>query len=199
MPARKTLSEFESMRRLAATGIPVAAERLCASAALAESAAVELGFPVAVKLCGDAIAHKTERGLVRLGLRDAAAARAAALELLAAARPEDGPIGILVARMVAGKRELIAGCATDPTFGLPPRPVTTSAKSCASTALTGSLSFTVQETFLAVVGDGSLRRIDTAWGGTESTVQVQVAAALVLPSVSAAVTEKVCGPCARPL
>ena len=37
-----------------------------------------LGFPVVVKLCGDAIAHKTERGLVRLGLRDADAVRDAA-------------------------------------------------------------------------------------------------------------------------
>jgi len=117
VPARKTLSEFESKRRLAATGIPVAAERLCPDAESAERAAVELGFPVAVKLCGDAIAHKTERGLVRLGLREPAAVRAAAAELLAAARPEDGPVALLVARMVAGKRELIAGCATDPTFG----------------------------------------------------------------------------------
>ena len=37
----------------------------------AVAAADALGFPVVVKLCGDAIAHKTERGLVRLGLRDA--------------------------------------------------------------------------------------------------------------------------------
>ena len=38
----------------------------------------ELGFPVVAKLNGDAIAHKTERGLVRLGLADAAAVRQAA-------------------------------------------------------------------------------------------------------------------------
>jgi acetyl-CoA synthetase (ADP-forming) len=117
VPARRTLSEFESKRRLAAAGIAVAPERLCADAAAAERAARELGFPVAAKLCGDTIAHKTERGLVRLGLRDPAGARAAATELLAAARPEDGTVGVLVARMVAGKRELIAGCTTDPTFG----------------------------------------------------------------------------------
>ena len=40
-----------------------------------------------VKLHGDAIAHKTERGLVRLGLTDAAAVRAAAADVLAAATP----------------------------------------------------------------------------------------------------------------
>lgn len=115
--AATTLSEFESKRRLAAAGIPVVDERLCSDAAAAGAAATELGYPVAVKLCGRTIAHKTERGLVRLGLVDAAAVRAAAAELLAAARPEDGPVGLIVARMVAGKRELIAGCATDPTFG----------------------------------------------------------------------------------
>lgn len=113
----KTLSEHESKRRLAANGIAVAEERLCADTAAAVTAATAIGFPVVVKLCGDAIAHKTERGLVRLGLRDEAAVRAAATELLAAARPEDGAVALLVARMVAGKRELIAGCATDPTFG----------------------------------------------------------------------------------
>lgn len=116
-PTTSTLSEYESKRRLAAAGIPVADERLCDDPDAAVAAAAELGMPVAVKLCGRAIAHKTERGLVRLGLRDADAVRAAADELLAAARPDDGPVGLLVARMVAGKRELIAGCATDPTFG----------------------------------------------------------------------------------
>ena len=37
------------------------------------TAADQLGYPVVVKLCGDAIAHKSERGLVRLGLGDRAA------------------------------------------------------------------------------------------------------------------------------
>ena len=117
MSATKTLSEFESKQRLAAAGIPVVAERLCADATAAERAAGELGFPVVVKLCGRAIAHKTERGLVRLGLREHDGVRLAATELLAAARPDDGHVELLVASMVAGKRELIAGCATDPTFG----------------------------------------------------------------------------------
>jgi acetyltransferase len=81
------------------------------------SAASELGFPVVVKLGGDAIAHKTERGLVRLRLNDAAAVETAANELLAAARPEDGDVHLLVAPMIAGTRELIAGFLVDPQFG----------------------------------------------------------------------------------
>jgi len=112
-----TLSEHESKQRLAAAGVPVAPERLVHTPEEAAAAAAELGFPVAVKLCGRAIAHKTERGLVRLGVRDGEGAREAAAAMLAAARPEDGEVGVLVSRMVAGKRELIAGCAVDPTFG----------------------------------------------------------------------------------
>jgi acetyl-CoA synthetase (ADP-forming) len=84
----------------------------------AAAAATELGFPVVAKLCGDAIAHKTERGLVRLGLTDAEAVSAAAADLLAAATPEDGPVGVLVASMVSGNRELIAGLSRDPQFGM---------------------------------------------------------------------------------
>jgi len=43
-------------------------EALATDAAGAVGAAESFGFPVVLKLCGDAIAHKTERDLVRLGL-----------------------------------------------------------------------------------------------------------------------------------
>jgi acetate---CoA ligase (ADP-forming) subunit beta len=113
-----TLSEDESKRRLAAAGVPVPEERVVGSPGEAATAATAIGFPVVAKLCGDGIAHKTERGLVRLGLADAAAVEAAAAELLAAARPEDGDVGVLLAPMVRGARELIAGLHRDPQFGL---------------------------------------------------------------------------------
>jgi acetate---CoA ligase (ADP-forming) subunit beta len=115
--ATRTLSEFDSKQLLAAHGVPVAPERLTASVEEAMDAARALGFPVAVKLCGERIAHKTERGLVRLHLADPGAVRAAASALLAAARPADGNVGLLVGAMVRGTRELIAGCVRDPTFG----------------------------------------------------------------------------------
>jgi succinyl-CoA synthetase beta subunit len=113
-----TLSEAESKRVLALAGVPVLDERVVDSADAAAAAADELGYPVVAKLCGDAIAHKTERGLVRLRLGDAAAVRAAASELLAAARPDDGEVGVLVAPMVSGNRELIAGLHHDGQFGM---------------------------------------------------------------------------------
>jgi acetyltransferase len=112
-----TLSEHASKALLAEFGVPLAREVLAITPAEAAAAAQEIGFPVVLKLCGDAIAHKTERGLVRLGLGDAGGVRAAAAELLAAARPEDGPVSLLVAEQVAGRRELIAGLVRDPQFG----------------------------------------------------------------------------------
>ena len=56
---------------LAAYGVPIVDERLAADPDEAVAMAAGLGFPVVLKLNGDAIAHKTERGLVRLGLADA--------------------------------------------------------------------------------------------------------------------------------
>ena len=95
----------------------MADEREVATAELAAQAAAEIGFPVVAKLCGDAIAHKTERGLVRLKLTSAQAVHEAATGLLAAARPDDGLVTVLVAPMVQGNRELIAGVVRDPQFG----------------------------------------------------------------------------------
>jgi acetyltransferase len=112
-----TLSEAASKQLLAGYGIPVLPERTAAEADGAAAAAKEIGFPVVVKLCGDRIAHKTERGLVRIGLADDLAVREAAAELLAAARPDDGRVELLVAPMVRGSRELIAGLVRDPQFG----------------------------------------------------------------------------------
>lgn len=114
----RTLSEADSKALLAAHGVPVLPERLVGDPDAAVAAADELGYPVVAKLCGDAIAHKTERGLVKLRLGDAAAVRSAVEELLAAARPEDGATGVLVAPMVGGNRELIAGLHRDPQFGM---------------------------------------------------------------------------------
>jgi acetyl-CoA synthetase (ADP-forming) len=116
--AGTTLSEAASKELLGRYGVPLAPERLGSTAEAAVAAADELGYPVVAKLCGDAIAHKTERGLVRLNLGDAAAVATAATDLLAAATPADGPVEVLVAPMVKGSRELIAGLNDDPQFGM---------------------------------------------------------------------------------
>jgi acetyl-CoA synthetase (ADP-forming) len=113
----RTLAEDESSALLAGYGVPVAPAVRAADGDAAVTAARSIGYPVVAKLVGDAIAHKTERGLVRLGLADDAAVRAAAGDLLAAARPEDGAVAVLVAPMLRGTRELVAGLVRDPQFG----------------------------------------------------------------------------------
>lgn len=113
----RTLSEDASKALLAPYGIPFPPEELVGDAAAGVVAARRMGYPVVAKLCGAAIAHKTERGLVRLGCSDDAAVGRAVDELLAAGRPEDDVLGVLVAPMVAGKREFIAGIHRDPQFG----------------------------------------------------------------------------------
>jgi acetate---CoA ligase (ADP-forming) subunit beta len=113
-----TLSEAASKELLATFGVPFPTERVVFTAADAAAAAAEIGFPVVVKLGGDAIAHKTERGLVRLGLGSADQVRDAAEALLAAATPEDGEVHLLVAPMLRATRELIAGLHDDTQFGM---------------------------------------------------------------------------------
>lgn len=115
----RTLSEHESKRILADAGVPVLEERIVDTPDDAARAARALGADtqVVVKLCGEGVAHKTERGLVRLGLRGDEDVRAASQALLDAATPDDGDVGVLVAPMVHGSRELITGVARDPQFG----------------------------------------------------------------------------------
>ena len=111
------LSEANSRRLVEDAGVAVSPWTTASDAGSAAVAAEALGLPVVVKLCGDAIAHNTERGLVRLGLSSRDEAGAAAADLLAAARPEDGEVGLLVSTMVHGNRELIAGLVRDEQFG----------------------------------------------------------------------------------
>ncbi len=112
-----TLSEAASRTLVAEAGVAVSAWATADDPDAAVTAAMAMGLPVVAKLCGDAIAHKTERGLVRLSLQSADDVRAAATDLLAAATAADGDVELLVSTMVRGDRELIAGMVRDPQFG----------------------------------------------------------------------------------
>jgi acetate---CoA ligase (ADP-forming) subunit beta len=117
-PTTRTLSEEASKALLAPFGVPFAPEHVVPGIGEAEDAADDLGYPVVLKLTGGGIAHKTERGLVRLDVGDRAAVRDAARHLLGQATTADGPVALLVAPMLRGNRELIAGLARDPQFGM---------------------------------------------------------------------------------
>jgi acetate---CoA ligase (ADP-forming) subunit beta len=113
----RTLAEHESLALLREYGIPAVDEAVVDTAAHAATAAAAVSFPVVVKLTGPTITHKTERGLVRLALQTETEVHDAARDLLAAARPEDGTVALVVAPMVRGIRELITGIHSDPQFG----------------------------------------------------------------------------------
>ena len=112
-----TLSESESKNLIAPFGIPFARERVCSNAEDAVHAANSIGYPVVVKVSGDQIAHKTERGLVKLNLISADQVRQACENLLSLLSKDDGDVSFLVAEMVKGDRELIVGVVSDPQFG----------------------------------------------------------------------------------
>jgi succinyl-CoA synthetase beta subunit len=116
-PAVTTLSETKSKGLLTQFGLTTPRELLVSSSDEAAEAAQSIGFPVVAKLCGDAIAHKTERGLVRLGLNSAVEVTEATESLFNAATPADGAVQVLLAQMVRGRREFIAGVVRDPAFG----------------------------------------------------------------------------------
>ena len=114
---QQTMSEALSKQLLTPFGFPFAVEAVVATPREAANAADGMGYPVVAKLNGDSIAHKTERGLVRLKLADRAAVEQAATELLAMATPDDGEVQLLIAKMINGSRELIVGMVHDPAFG----------------------------------------------------------------------------------
>ena len=101
------LSEWESKQRL--QGLPLVPERRTASLAEAAGAVAELRAPLVAKASG--IAHKSERGLVRLNLSPEEVLNAWT-ELADAG---DGTV--LVAEFIQGELEFVVGGLRDPHFG----------------------------------------------------------------------------------
>ncbi len=112
---RTTLSEHESKQVLAAYHIPVSNEELVDNLEDLFKAAAKIGYPVAIKGCSADIAHKTEKGLIRIDVRNDAEAATAFEEITAAMEGTDK--AVLVQQMVKGKRELVVGMTRDPQFG----------------------------------------------------------------------------------
>src|SRR4029453_11154045 len=75
--ARPTIHEHDAKRLLAAAGTPVVREQLVPSLEDARDAAKSIGYPVALKVVSDAIPHRSDVGLVAVGLRDETELRAA--------------------------------------------------------------------------------------------------------------------------
>ncbi|MEU8539527.1 acetate--CoA ligase family protein [Streptomyces sp. NPDC048717] len=112
------LSEHAAKQLLRAYGIRVPREQLVTSAAAAVRAAGLVGYPVVMKASGTRIAHKTELGLVRVGLTSASQVRDVYKELTDIARYEEIDLdGILVCQMVGRGVEMVVGVGRDELFG----------------------------------------------------------------------------------
>lgn len=112
---RRTLSEYESSRLLAAYGIPTAKGTLARDWDEVKKAAARIGYPVVLKICSPEVSHKTESGLVAVGLRNGADLKAAFKRIGEASPVKDADF--LVQEMVKGGRELVMGMVRDPQFG----------------------------------------------------------------------------------
>jgi acyl-CoA synthetase (NDP forming) len=112
---KHALSEFDSKLILAEYGIDSAPEHLVTSAAEAARAGADIGFPVVMKACAADLAHKSELGLVRVGVQNASEAKAVFADLVQ--RAPDDPDGVIVAEQVSGGIEMVVGVSRDPIFG----------------------------------------------------------------------------------
>jgi acyl-CoA synthetase (NDP forming) len=114
------ITERLGKRILATYGIPTVLESLVSSADEAAAAAARMGFPVVLKVDSPDIAHKTEAGVVRLGIANEAELRQGHADVLERAR-ETGPTvrieGVLVQSMIPAGLEMVVGARIDPQFG----------------------------------------------------------------------------------
>ena len=114
-----TLAEHRAKQVLRAYGVPVVEEVLMQPTDIEMLTRCSLPFPLAVKLESPDIPHKTEAGVVRLGIHDLDGLKQAMRDIMAAAKHHDPHAridGILVQQM-AGGTEVIVGAVDDPFFG----------------------------------------------------------------------------------
>jgi len=112
---RSTLSEYESKQLLASYRIPVTQEVLVNNLSDLPKATRKIGYPLVMKGCAAQLAHKTEKGLIRMDVRNEEEAKSAFEEIMTTMDGADR--AILVQQMVKGLRELVVGLTRDPQFG----------------------------------------------------------------------------------
>jgi acetate---CoA ligase (ADP-forming) len=116
--ATTMLNEADSLALLAARGIPVVPHRLCRSRAEAVAAFEAIGGPVVVKGCSADIAHKSELGLVKLGVRTREEAGEVWAQMEDIIRKHSARFdGVIIAAMAGGRREIMIGAHRDAVFG----------------------------------------------------------------------------------
>jgi acetate---CoA ligase (ADP-forming) len=117
---RKTLTEHEARRFLGHWQVTGVREERTTTVEVALAAAGQLGYPVVLKVESPDIPHKTEAGVVRLGVQSEVELRQAYAEIMHNAQhhaPKAQVLGVLVQEMVRGGIETIVGLSQDPLFG----------------------------------------------------------------------------------
>ncbi|MCF8044391.1 MAG: acetate--CoA ligase family protein [Desulfarculaceae bacterium] len=107
--------EHEAKQILQQYGVNVVAEETAKDPDEAGNKAAGIGFPVVLKAITESASHKTEKGLVKIGLTDEKAVRQAACDIVE--NCGENVEMFLVQPMVEGRREFVAGLSTDPQFG----------------------------------------------------------------------------------
>lgn len=115
----KLLDEAASLALLAKFGVPAVKHVLCQTEEEAVAAFTHIkAAAVVVKGCTEDASHKSELGLVRLGVSDQTALRQAFKDMHIAANSVGIKLtGVIVAEQVKGRRELMIGARVDPVFG----------------------------------------------------------------------------------
>ena len=119
---RSVLTEPEAKALLVAYGVPVVETRVAADVDQAVEAAMQIGFPVALKILSADISHKSDIGGVYLDIESAGELHNAAATMqrrVASQRPDARLEGFTVQQMIRrpGAFELIIGASEDPVFG----------------------------------------------------------------------------------
>jgi acyl-CoA synthetase (NDP forming) len=115
-------AEHEARQVLSAYGVRGPSERFVSDVDEAVVAALELGFPVALKGVAEGLVHKTEAGLVKLRLASVDDVRRAASSMFESGgsgdrHAEGRLLGVLVQKMMSPIAELLVGARVDPDFG----------------------------------------------------------------------------------
>jgi acetate---CoA ligase (ADP-forming) len=118
LPSDRLAAEHEARAALRDYGICGPVERLASTVDEAVEAAQALGFPVVLKGMVENLIHKSDAGLVKVGLNSAEEVRKQAEQMALAAKRQKGKfMGFLVQQKVSAICEMFVGCRVDVDFG----------------------------------------------------------------------------------
>jgi len=117
---RERLTEIEAKQILNCYNIPTPSSHIATNVEEAEYHAVQLGFPVVMKIVSPDIGHKIDVGGVMLNIQDYKEAEVAydtVISRVKSADPDAEIMGVLVEKMISKRYELLIGAVRDEVFG----------------------------------------------------------------------------------